>query len=175
MLILKVIILLLNNNTLNCNQLSILLTAFQIAYSKACHPINPIHTIIQVHLDVKSMITLAPAQMTWEFEGNSTLILPFNLFEHKNPSELFASGELEHIPPDVKSNYLKPHELNKEVTMAATRPVAPDLCPYDVSHFFLYTVYNEQKVACVYQSAIYHRNIFTFFMTYTRIPPARYC
>lgn len=28
------------------------------------------------------------------------------------------------MPPDVKSNYLKPHELNKEVTKSASHPVA---------------------------------------------------
>lgn len=85
--------------------------------------------------------------MTWKFEGKCTsftsytLFFPLNLFEYKNPSELFTSGELEHIPPDVKSNYGKPHELNKELTRLPCA-LRLHICPYVSLHLplLMYTV-----------------------------------
>lgn len=108
--------------------------------------------IIQVRPDVKSV---SPLCHLCELFGNLQVILIylclFNLFEHKTPSELFTSGKLEHIPTDIKSNYLKPHDLNKEVTRAAALPVAPYVCPQDSHQLSLpyYTVYTEHKAACV--------------------------
>lgn len=79
-------------------------------------------------------------------KGTSPSLLLFNLFEHKKNTELFTSGELEHIPPDVKSNYRKPHELNKEVTRL---PCALQLhiCHYVCLHLPLCAVWNEQMIA----------------------------
>lgn len=63
------------------------------------------HNTIQVHLEVKSIISiLPPMEMT---ACSSALLLLYNLFEHKKPFKLFTSGELEHIPPDVKKQLSK--------------------------------------------------------------------
>lgn len=93
--------------------------------------------------------------MGWKFEGKRasftvTLFCLWIYLDMKKPSEHFASGELEHIPPDVKSNYLKPHELNKELPKL---PRTPRLHtgPLVSLHLplLLYTVESEQKVARV--------------------------